>query len=131
MIELGGGGEAASRGSSQCTQETDEHIRCGCGSALRTRRNGLAALISEGNAYALLTGGVPVIVAAAAMAMVPRWRRRKGRRRWYEKAHGRESAKGERTGRVCAMGHAVEHAGGGALPGSASLVPQTISGLWF
>ena len=55
MIELGGGGEAASRGSSQCTQETDEHIRCGCGSALRTRRNGLAALISEGNAYALLT----------------------------------------------------------------------------
>ena len=55
MIELGGGGEAASRGSSQCTQETDKHIRCGCGSTLRTRRNGLAALISEGNAYALLT----------------------------------------------------------------------------
>ena len=55
MIELGGGGEAASCGSSQCTQETDEHIRCGCGSALRTRQNGLAALISEGNAYALLT----------------------------------------------------------------------------
>ena len=26
VIELGGGGEAASRGSSQCTQETDEHI---------------------------------------------------------------------------------------------------------
>ena len=55
VIELGGGGEAASRGSSQCTQETDKHIRCGCGSALRTRRNGLVALISEGNAYALLT----------------------------------------------------------------------------
>ena len=55
MIELGGGGEAASRGSSQCTQETDKHIRCGCGSVLRTRRNGLTALISEGNAYALLT----------------------------------------------------------------------------
>ena len=55
MIELGGGGEVASRGSSQCTQETDKHIQCGCGSALRTRRNGLAALISEGNAYALLT----------------------------------------------------------------------------
>ena len=55
VIELGGGGEAVSHGSSQCTQETDKHIRCGCGSALRTRRNGLAALISEGNAYALLT----------------------------------------------------------------------------
>ena len=55
MIELGGGGEVASCGSSQCTQETDNHIRCGCGSALRTRQNGLAALISEGNAYALLT----------------------------------------------------------------------------
>ena len=55
VIELGGGGEAASRGSSQCTQETDKHIQCGCGSTLRTRRNGLAALISEGNAYALLT----------------------------------------------------------------------------
>ena len=57
MIELGGGGEAASRGLSQCTQETDKHIRCGCRSTLRTRRNGLAALISEGNAYALLTSG--------------------------------------------------------------------------
>ena len=55
MIELGGGGKAASRGLSQCTQETDKHIRYGCGFTLRTRRNGLAALISEGNAYALLT----------------------------------------------------------------------------
>ena len=55
MIELGGSGEAASCGSSQCTQETDKHIQCGCGSALRTRQNRLAVLISEGNAYALLT----------------------------------------------------------------------------
>ena len=55
MIELGGGGEVVSHGSSQCTQETDKHIQCGCRSVLRTRQNGLAVLISEGNAYALLT----------------------------------------------------------------------------
>ena len=29
MIELGGGGEAVSRGLSQCTQETDKHCKGG------------------------------------------------------------------------------------------------------
>ena len=55
MIELGGSGKVASCGLSQCTQETDKYIQCRCGSALRTRQNGPAALISEGNVYALLT----------------------------------------------------------------------------